>query len=165
MADKPKHPGGRPTLYSEQMLIEAQKYIDNCEDEEVSIVSIQGENYTKYETRFKVKLPSLEGLALHLQITRSTLYQWKERHKEFSDIIETLLQKQAEKLLNNGLAGSYNSTISKVILTKHGYTDKQEIDQKTEHSGSVNHTIDYTKLSDAALREIAALNRPEESKD
>jgi hypothetical protein len=34
-----------------------------------------------------------------------------------------LRAKQADRLLNNGLAGTYNSTIAKVLLTKHGYRE------------------------------------------
>lgn len=129
---------GRPTDFNEQILIDAKAYIDSCEDEQRSVVTGESENYTKYEEKLKVKLPTIEGLARHLKISRSTLYLWQKEHASFSDIIEELQQKQAERLLSNGLSGDYNSTIAKVLLTKHGYTDKQEIDQKTEHSGGIN---------------------------
>jgi hypothetical protein len=133
-------PAGRPTDYSEEILSQSKVYIDSCEDELISFVSGQGENFTKYEQKLKVKIPTIEGLALYLKIHRSTLYAWQKEHKEFSDIIEELQQKQSDRLLSNGLSGDYNSTIAKVLLTKHGYTDKQEIDQKTEHSGTVGFT-------------------------
>lgn len=131
---------GRPTMYEEAILINSKAYIDSCEDESRAIVTMQGDGYTKYDEKLIVKLPTIEGLARYLQIHRSTLYAWQKEHPEFSDIIEELQQKQAERLLSNGLSGDYNSTIAKVLLTKHGYTDKQEIDQKTEHSGSVGFT-------------------------
>jgi predicted RNase H-like nuclease (RuvC/YqgF family) len=126
---------GRPTTYSEGVLANAQAYIDKSEDD----LRVVGEGMnTKVVTQ--VKLPTIEGLARYLKISRSTLYLWQKEHEEFSDIIEELQQKQTESLINNGLSGSYNSTIAKVLLTKQGYTDKQEIDQKTEHSGSVAFT-------------------------
>lgn len=131
---------GRPTDFNEQILIDAKAYIDSCEDEQRSVVTGESENYTKYEEKLKVKLPTIEGLARHLKIHRTTVYAWQKEHLEFSYIIEELLQKQAERLLSNGLSGDYNSTIAKVLLTKHGYTDKQEIEQKTEHSGSIGFT-------------------------
>lgn len=130
----------RPTDFNDQVLIDAKAYIDSCEDEQRSVVTGESENYTKYEEKLRVKLPTIEGLARHLQIHRTTVYAWQKEHVEFSYIIEELLQKQAERLLSNGLSGDYNSTIAKVLLTKHGYTDKQEIDQKTEHSGSIGFT-------------------------
>jgi len=119
--------GGRPTSYSDEIVKEAWNYIAFSNDVE------KGDKVT-------VRLPTIEGLALHLEISRSTLYLWQKEHEEFSDIIETLLQKQAQTLVNNGLQGTYNPTIAKVLLTKHGYTDKQEIDQKTELSGNVGFT-------------------------
>lgn len=73
-------------------------------------------------------LPSIEGLAVFLEIHRSTVYDWKDKFVEFSDILEKLLALQAEKLMNNGLQGKWNSTITKLILTKHGYSDKTETD-------------------------------------
>lgn len=124
MADE-KHPGGRPTTYSDEMAKDAWDYVQQFANDEG-----KGEN-------LKVNLPTIEGLALFLGISRSTLYLWQKEHSQFSDIIETLQQKQASVLINNGLSGNYNPTIAKVLLTKHGYTDKQEIDQKTEHSGGI----------------------------
>lgn len=73
---------------------------------------------------------SVAGLAQHLGIARSTVYDWAnhEDKKEFSDILEKVLTAQELFLTANGLSGEYNSTITKLILTKHGYTDKQETD-------------------------------------
>lgn len=157
---------GRPTDYNPEILTQAIAYIDSCEDEIRQVVVSEGMGGLKYQEKLKVKLPTIEGLARYLKIHRDTVYAWKKLHSEFSDIIEELQQKQAERLLSNGLSGDYNPTIAKVLLTKHGYTDKQEIDQKTEHSGTIQHTIDHSKLSDAALREIAALeSKPAEGKD
>lgn len=127
---------GRPTLYTPLIVERAEKYIASCEDTDETI-TVGEDGISKTKTPLKVKLPSIEGLALYLKISRSTVYAWQKEHEEFSYIIETLLQKQAQALLNNGLSGAYNSTISKVILTKHGYSDKQEIDQKIEHSGNL----------------------------
>lgn len=119
-------PAGRPTEYNEHILTEAWNYVQQfCNDE------------YKKDVLTKVNLPTIEGLALYLEISRSTLYLWQKEHSEFSDIIETLQQKQVQVLINNTLLGAYNPTIAKVLLTKHGYTDKQEIDQKTEHSGGI----------------------------
>lgn len=126
----------RPTDYSEEILDDAWNYIKEFA------------NDTKEGDKVKVNLPSIEGLALYLEVSRSTVYLWQKEHKEFSYIIETLLQKQAQALINNGLGGTYNPTIAKVLLTKHGYTDKQEIDQKTEHSGGINISWQEPKLSD-----------------
>ena len=114
----------RPTIYSEEIVNEAWNYIGYSND----VHNAKGE-------KTEVRLPTVEGLALHLEISRSTLYLWQKEHEEFSDIIETLLQKQAQSLVNNGLHGSYNPTIAKVLLAKHGYKD--EIKTEQQHSGEV----------------------------
>lgn len=102
---------GRPTEYNEEILNKAKEYLESCTD-----------------TDKGVKLPSIEGLARYLQIARSTLYLWEKEHQDFSDILEDIKTEQAERLINNGLSGNYNSTITKLILTKHGYSDKTESD-------------------------------------
>ena len=105
---------GRPTSYSEEILVKAREYLNNPLPEDEVIHSI-------------------EGLALYINIRRSTIYDWisQEDKKEFSDIVNAVLEKQGRKLINKGLDGTFNSSISKVILTKHGY--REGIDQTTNN--------------------------------
>ncbi len=114
------HAGGRPTEYREEMIQQVDDYLATCIDVE--------EDKENRISR-KVRLPSIEGLALYLEVTKSSIYEWAEKHAEFSYVIDKLRHKQAEKLLNNGLGGSYNHTIAKVLLTKHGY--REGIDNTT----------------------------------
>ncbi len=109
--------GGRPTLYTPELLVKAKEYIDSCTDEMVGTVP-----------KLKVRLPNKGGLARHLDVSRETLYAWAKEYPEFSDIMEQMGAKQEDALINNGISGDYNPTISKVLLTKHGYTDKTETD-------------------------------------
>lgn len=51
------------------------------------------------------------------------------------------------------------------MKNRFGWRDKQEIDQNTRHSGEISHSVDYSKLSESTLREIASLDKPKESKD
>jgi hypothetical protein len=119
---------GRPIEYSETILEQAQEYLDSCEDEEYDWTKTSGDKSTSYEHRITVKLPSIEGLARHLKVARSTIYEWESKYPEFSDILEDIRAEQAQRLIEKGLSGDYNSTISKLILTKHGYSDKSETD-------------------------------------
>ena len=63
-------------------------------------------------------IPTIEGLAVYLNVSRSTIYEWKAKNKEFSDILESLMARQAKELFSNGLTGDFNPTITKLILTK-----------------------------------------------
>lgn len=136
-------PGGRPTDYNEQILIDSWDYISRCSD-------------TFKDNRLTVNLPSIEGLAFHLEVSRSTIYLWQKEYPEFSDMLETLLQKQVNVLLNNGLSGAYNPTIAKLVLSKHGYTEKTEVDQKTTVK---DERIDDSNFTDEELRILAELQR------
>jgi hypothetical protein len=97
---------GRHTEYNETYQKNTEKYLKSCVKE----------------------IPSIEGLAVFLGVARSTIYKWKDEQPDFSDILEKLLAEQAKRLINNGLTGQWNSTITKLILTKHGYSDKVEQD-------------------------------------
>ena len=130
----------RPIEYTPRHTELAIEYLDSCKD-----------SYTERD-KLKVKLPSIEWLARHFQkenipVHRSTIYEWKETYPEFSDILEAILSEQAERLINSSISWEYNSNIAKLLMGKHWYSDKQEIDQKTEHS--------FQELSNEQVQKIA----------
>lgn len=106
-------PGGRPTKYSEELLIKAEDYL------------------ITYKTDYNNLIPSVPGLACALDIVKSTIYKWGEEKPEFSDLLARLQQKQEMALMDGGLGGIMNSNIVKLVLSKHGYSDKQAIDHTT----------------------------------
>lgn len=115
-------PAGRPSIYTPELVQSAWNYVNDCPD----------------------AIPSIEGLCDAINIARATAYDWaKQDDKEFSDILDALMRKQAKMLINKGLENEWNSTIAKLILTKHGYSDKME----TEHSGK----LDLGQLSEEQL--------------
>lgn len=120
---------GRPTIYNDGIIIKVQEYLDLCKDEELEFHKTRSDSSNSFERRTNVKIPTIEGLALHINISRRTIYQWLEDKisEEFSHIIDKLQQKQADMLISGGLSGNYNPTIAKVLLTKHGYRDSQEL--------------------------------------
>lgn len=101
----------RPTTYTKELLKRAKFYADSYEE--------AGD-----------LVPSVAGLAIYLNISRETVYAWSKdpEKSEFSDIVSRLMAKQEIKLLHGGLDGSFNPTISKLMLSKHGYSEKQDID-------------------------------------
>lgn len=121
---------GRPTVYSAETTIKlAREYLDSCFEYKNAYMvdEVNGKKKPKLSRILTlVRIPTLEGLAYHLKIHRDTLYEWDKLHKDFSDILEEVKQKQAEGLIQHGLDGRYNSTIAKVLLTKHGYREGHE---------------------------------------
>ncbi len=100
----------RPTKYSKDILEKANEYID------------------KWETLGDM-IPSVESLSEYINIARSTIYKWEKEDgkEEFSDILEIINVKQKKVLINNGLSGEFNSNITKLVLGKHGLSDKQDV--------------------------------------
>lgn len=130
----------RPVEYTERHLELAKEYLKSCKD-----------TYTDKD-KLKVKLPSIEWLARHYQkaetpVHRSTIYEWRDTYEPFSDILESILSEQAERLINSSISWEYNSNIAKLLMWKHWYSDKQEIEQKTEHS--------FQDVSEEQVKKIA----------
>lgn len=111
--------GGRPTDYKPEVITKARNYISDHES-------------------FDDPVPSVAGLACVLGVTRETCYAWSKDPKksEFSDILKELAQKQERVLVRHGLLGAFNAPITKMMLTKHGYSDKVENDH-TSSDGSM----------------------------
>lgn len=81
------------------------------------------------QSRLDVKLPNIAGLAVYLGVARESVRKWANPesdvfNEEFMGIVEEVLAEQENRLITGGISGSYNPTIAKLILTKHGYTDK-----------------------------------------
>lgn len=100
---------GRPTDYCPEIVEKARAYLNGFEAEGDVV-------------------PTVAGLALSIGIRRSTVYEWikHDDKAEFSDIVDAVLAKQERGLTQGGLRGDHNPTIAKLMLTKHGYADKQE---------------------------------------
>jgi hypothetical protein len=116
---------GRPTKYNDEILAKAKEYLAN--HEELGDV-----------------VPTREGMADYCGVTAATLYNWAEIHDEFFDTLQQCNTKQARKLINGGLNGSFQPTIAKLMLANHGYREKQEV----EHSGIPEITIKVVNAND-----------------
>ncbi|WP_458047935.1 DNA-packaging protein [Providencia hangzhouensis] len=79
-------------------------------------------------------VPSVAGLACYLGVSRKTVYEWVKESTDLSDTLEGILAMQENKLINKGLNGDFNPTITKLMLANHGYSEKQEVDHKSSDS-------------------------------
>jgi len=100
----------RPTKYNKAILEKANKYIDDYKNLE-----------------FGKMIPSVDGLALYLEVARNTIYNWGDEYPEFLHTLEVINAKQKILLLDGGLSGEFNSNITKLALGNHGMSDKQDI--------------------------------------
>ena len=64
------------------------------------------------------KIPTIEGIALKLGVSRNTLYEWAKIHPEFQDTLEEMRVRQKEALIEIGIFGGkeINATIVALLL-------------------------------------------------
>ena len=111
---------GRPTKLTDELLAKAEDYVANYES-------------------YGDAVPTAVGLALEIGVHRSTCYEWAKQDERFSDIFTRVEETQERVLVNGGLGGKYNPAITKMMLTKHGYSDKVE-QEHTSPDGSMQPT-------------------------
>ena len=101
---------GRPSKYNDDILVKAKEYLLTGYGEQGEVV------------------PTQEGLALYIGIHRSTLHAWKaeEGKEKFSDILEECNQRQTILLMSGALTNDMNANIAKLMLGKHGYSEKNQ---------------------------------------
>jgi len=105
----PRPGEGRPSHYSDEICRKAREYL--------TVYSQLGH-----------AVPSVAGLSIYLERSRTLLHDWAADSDkcEFKDILQQILAEQEQVALSNGLKGDYNATIVKLLLGKHGYSDKAE---------------------------------------
>jgi hypothetical protein len=107
---------GRPLKYNEHILELTKDYLENHDHKYGDIV------------------PTVAGLSLVLKVTKSTVYKWatEEKFKEFSDTLDEIQSKQEKTLISGGLMKEFDSAISRLMLSNHGYVQKSERDITTQ---------------------------------
>lgn len=135
-----KMPAGRPTVYNKDILKTARKYLTSFKD--------MGE-----------PVPTIAGLACVIGTTRKTCHEWANQpdKAEFRDILDELAQRQERELIAHGLVGNFNAPITKMMLTKHGYSDATKQEISGPDGGAIAITsLDLKNLTDA---ELESMNR------
>lgn len=114
-------PAGRPTDYCQEKVDLARQYLEGGWETDGDAV------------------PQIAGLAIAMGIDRSTAYEWAshEDKEEFAYIFTRVQSLQERGLVNKGLTGDFNPAVTKMMLTKHGYSDKQETQLTGANGGPV----------------------------
>jgi len=101
---------GRPSKYNDDTVKKAKEYLEGIEKSDEAV-------------------PTVAGLSLALDVCRDTVYDWagQEDKAEFSYIVKRLLAKQELMLASKGLEGDFNASMAKLMLSKHGYSEKQDV--------------------------------------
>lgn len=95
----------------------------------------------------EIEVPTITGLCIHLGFeSRQSFYAYEQK-EEFCYTIKKarlFIENEYEEQLTVG-----NTTGAIFALKNFGWVDKQEIDQKTEHSGSIDITWQEPPVSNS----------------
>lgn len=144
-----------PSTFKPEYIGAVNEYLKQNQDEYTEFHrtrsrSISGSD--SYERIVRVKLPSIRGFAKFIGVSRKTIYNWRDENPDFEEALEEINQEQLERLINAGLEGSYNPTITKVLLSaNHGIRDGVD----TNLSGEVKTGFTDEQISRIAERVTA----------
>ena len=109
--------GGRPTKLTDELISKAEMYlVDYMSNDDI--------------------VPSVAGLSCYLDVAKSSIYKYRDEDARFSDTLERIESLQEKMLLKGGLMGDFNPTITKLMMSNHGYSEKQQVDN-TSSDGSM----------------------------
>ena len=152
-------PAGRPTKFDSTMTGKARAYLATWN---LIRDPAQPDNPDAWMIDPDSTAPCIEGLSLALHVSRSRIYEWLERKDEgdyegiteFQDIVGEVLCKEAEILKRMGLKGAFNSSITKLLLSKHGYRDGIDVTTKDKELNGAS----VTPMTDKAQAAVVAYN-------
>ena len=111
---------GRPTKWSEEIEAKAWEYANGAWEGQGDAV------------------PMVVGLCRYIERSKSIVYDWAtHKDKNFSDILSQIAESQELTVFTRALKGEYNSTMAKLLLTKHGYSDKVDSEVTGADGGAI----------------------------
>ena len=118
----------RPTKYTPAILARAQEYAQDWE-------------------KIGDVIPMICGLACHIDIGKTTIHQWEkeEGKEEFADVCRRVREAQEKVLINKGLSKQSEASLSKLLLMKHGYSDRQAVDHTSTGEKIEGITVTFGK--------------------
>lgn len=140
------------TKYEPVYIEKVGEYLQQNQDEYTEFHKTRSTGRTgsnSFERIVRVKLPSIRGFAKFIGVSRKTIYNWRDEYPEFAEALELIEEEQYERLVNAGLEGSYNPTITKVLLSaNHGIRDGVD----TNVSGEIQNTFNDEQVNRIAER-------------
>jgi hypothetical protein len=102
-----------PYKYSEDIIIKTNEYISSC-------------------SMAQMELPTVEGLALFLEVNDDTIVEWSKTYEEFGELYKKLMMTQKVQLINNGAYGGKEvNTAMFIFLLKNNHNMKDRTDVTT----------------------------------
>lgn len=155
MENSKKKKKGRPTNYREEYIEDIYEYLEQCKDKVEDYIKGESEgaqtrSYTR-EQKIRVQLPTKYGYRKYIntkynmRTSESTMQDWEKNNTTFRVAIREIMVEQKQRLMENGVAGTYNSTIGKLILSaNHGMRDGQDMHIGGQKDNPIQ-VVDFSK--------------------
>lgn len=144
-----KRKAGPPTKYNKKFIKQIDLYINFKKNELRKDKELTG-GLVKFK---KVHLPDLDEFAIqYLRVSPKTIYNWEKIYPKFALGLAKIKQAQKQMLMDEGLAGNYNSTIAKLLLESlHGMANNSEVPATTIEINTFNDE-QVNKIADRIAR-------------
>lgn len=130
----------RPTKYTAEVCDRIIEFFDVEPFTEVD--RVHPRTGVEYTERVANTLPTVEGFARSLGVSKQTLYTWCDKHPEFLDAFTRARDMQVDHLIQNGLLKHTAEGLTKFMLVNLSeYRDTKHVDQ-TVRDDLGNWTID-----------------------
>ena len=124
---------GRPTKYHPKYCKEIIEYF-NVERTKIILEKFYYKNGDVKEKEIEVanELPTIQGFCIKIGIVKSTLHEWVDKYKGFSNAYKKAKEMQEEFWLQNSLRGLFNPAFT-IFAGKNmfGWRDMRETDITT----------------------------------
>jgi hypothetical protein len=77
-------------------------------------------------------VPTVEGMACFVGCSRQNVYLWGNDYPEVKELMDELITIQGFALVNGGLNKTFDSAVTRMLLGKHGYAEKSEVDHSSK---------------------------------
>ncbi|GIW67912.1 MAG: hypothetical protein KatS3mg096_780 [Candidatus Parcubacteria bacterium] len=91
-------------------------------------------DYIENPQKYQDVIPTVEGLAVALGVSREVIYDWAKKDEIVFHTLKFLNTVQSKKLITGGLLNKFNAAITKLLLSRHGYIEKTEVEEKISGS-------------------------------
>ena len=111
---------GSPTKYTPEFIEKAEEYAEKWEE-------------------LGDPVPMLCGLAVHCGVTKETVSRYRKKHDDFDQLCARVMAEQEKVLLQKGLTRKHDNSLTKLMLMRHGYNERTQVDM-TSSDGSMSPT-------------------------
>jgi tRNA(Glu) U13 pseudouridine synthase TruD len=129
---------GRPTKYRPQYCQQIIDYFKNFEPFDEAPIEEEIDKDGQVKTKMKripKAPPSLTKFATSIDVSRGTLHEWSQNHKDFSDALESARKIYKDIYIDGAVLGLYNPYFTALIMkNRFDWVDKKDIN----HSGGVD---------------------------